>query len=365
MGQIRRRGGVYWIRYYDTNGQRHEESARTDKFEQARSLLRQREGDVEKGLPVSARIGRLCLADAAKQLVTDYRINGRHSLDDVERHVARLTGWFGSKRRLASITSADISAYVEQRQSQEAANATINRELAALRRMFRLAVGKFASRPEIKLLRENNTRQGFFEKDQIAAVLRHLSPPLQAVLTFAFYTGWRKTEILTLEWSRVDRQAGIVRLDPGQTKNGEAREFTFREVVDVQAMFDRQWAEHLRLKKAGRIVPLVFHRDGKPITSFRKALARACEAAGCPGRLLHDCRRSAVRNLVRAGVPDVVVQRLTGHRTRSVFDRYNITSEADRAEAGRRLQAFTGTISGTIEGSDEEAELLSPARRSL
>ena len=358
MGQIRKRGGVWWIRYYDGNGQRQEESARSDKYEKARSLLRQREGDVEKGLPVSAQIGRLRLADAAKDLVTDYRINGRRSVDDVERHVAKLTDWFGTRRRIASITSADTSVYAEYRQKQDAANATINRELAALRRMFRLAVraGKLATRPEITMLSENNTRQGFFEKEQIAAVLRHLSAPLQAVMTFAFYTGWRKTEILTLDWTRVDRQAGIVRLEPGTTKNGEARDFTYRDVADVKAVIDRQWAEHVRLRKADRIVPLVFHRDGKPITSFRKALAKACAAAGCPGRLLHDCRRSAVRNFVRAGVPDVVVQRLTGHRTRSVFDRYNITSEADRAEAARRLQAFTGTITGTIGDPDEDAE---------
>ena len=77
-------------------------------------------------------------------------------------------------------------------------------------------------------------------------------------------------------------------------------------------------------------------------------MATACEAAGCPGRIPHDFRRTAVRNLNRAGVPETVAMKITGHKTRSVFDRYDITSEEDLAEAARKLQALTGTISGTI-----------------
>lgn len=92
--------------------------------------------------------------------------------------------------------------------------------------------------------------------------------------------------------------------------------------------------------------------NGKPIKSFRMAFRTACREAGCPGRVLHDLRRTAVRNLVRAGIPERVAMQMTGHKTRSVFERYNIVSVGDLRDAARRLDSVTGTISGTIGQND-------------
>jgi integrase len=356
MGQLRKRGGVWWIRYY-RNGQRFEESARTEKYETARDLLKTREGDVAKGVPVSAKIGRLRVEEAAADVVTDYRINAKRSIAHVERHVAKLTTWFGG-RRMSDLSGADVRRYIEQRQKDGAANATINRELAVLRRAFTLAVdaGKLVAKPKITMLAEHNARQGFFERDQFAAVLQHLPPPLHAVATFAFWTGWRKSEILALDWPRVDRKAGIVRLDVGTTKNHDGREFMYRDVDDLRTMIERQWVAHQALAQTGVLCPLVFHRNGKRIKSLQKAWIAACRAAGCPGRVLHDCRRTTVRNLERAGVSRSVAMQLTGHKTESVYRRYAIVSSGDLADAARKLQAATGTISGTIGQFGETAE---------
>jgi integrase len=355
MGQLRKRGKVWWIRYY-RNGQRFEESARTSNRDVARDLMKVKEGDVARGVPMSAKIGRLRFEDATADLVTDYRINGKRSIAHVERHVAQLARWFGG-RRMSDLSGVDVRKYIEQRQAAGAANATINRELAALRRAFTLAVdaGKLVAKPKIQMLQENNARQGFFEREQFAAVLDHLPAPLHAIATFAYWTGWRRSEILGLDWQRVDRKAGIVRLDVGTTKNGDGREFTYRDVPDVRDMVERQWTEHERLRKADapRLVPLVFHRDGKPVRSFRKAWIAACKAAGCPGRLLHDCRRTTVRNLERAGVSRSVAMKLTGHKTEAVYRRYAIVSSGDLADAARKLQALTGTISGTNGQKDD------------
>ena len=201
--------------------------------------------------------------------------------------------------------------------------------------MFTIAVdaGKLISRPKIRLLQEHNARQGFFEAHQFAAVLRHLPAPLQAVATFAYFTGWRKSEILALDWRRVDRAAGIVRLDVGTTKNYDGREFAYRALADLDAVIERQWTAHQALAQTGTLCPLVFHRKGKRIVGMQKAWTSACVRAGCPGRLLHDCRRTTVRNLERAGASRSVAMRLTGHKTENVYRRYAIVSSGDLARA--------------------------------
>ena len=228
-------------------------------------------------------------------------------------------------KRLLGITTTEIRAYVATRQAIGAANATINRELAILKRMFTLAVqaGKLHAKPHIPMLREDNVRRGFFEAAQFDAVKAHLPEALRPVVTFAYVTGWRlKSEILPIQWRQVDWQGRVVRLDPGTTKNREGRSYPFTAALET--LLKDQHAEHERLKKAGRIVPLVFHRDGERIHDFRKAWETACEAAGCPGRIPHDFRRTAVRNLERAAVPRSAAMAMVGHKTEAIYRRYAI-----------------------------------------
>jgi integrase len=306
-------------------------------------------------VPVTPKIGRLTFDDAAKDLLTDYKVNGKRSLEHVTRRVDQhLKPTFGG-RRMAGITTTDVRAYIDKRQEEYAANASINRELAALKRMYSLAIqaGKLLHRPHIPMLREDNVRQGFFERPAFESMRAHLPADVQPIATFAYLTGWRvQSEVLPLTWGQVDRAAGIVRLEANTTKNGDGRVFDYSGLPDLVDLFTDLWAAHEAVAKTkNRICPWVFNRAGKQIKSFKRSWETACEAAGCPGRIPHDLRRTAVRNLVRAGVQERVAMKVTGHKTRSVFDRYDITSPGDLREAGAKLyeaRNATGTITGTV-----------------
>lgn len=378
MGELKRRGQIWWIRYYK-NGRRHEESSGSTKEGEAKSLLRLREGDIERGVAVTPKVGRIRFDEAVTDVLNDYRTNRKRSLDDVERRIEKHLKPFFGNRRMASITTSDIREYIASSQKENTvarkaytftardgtvhhvaeqrrtiagvSNGEINRELTALKRSFNLAIqaGKLLQKPHIPFLKEDNVRVGFFERDQFLAVLARLPEPVQPAATFAYITGWRiDSEVLSLEWRQVDFGASEVRLDPGKTKNGEGR--TFPMTRDLREVLEQQKAITENLQRQFKVVcPRVFHRSGRPIKSFRVAFRTACTGSGCPGRVLHDFRRTAVRNLVRAGIPERVAMQMTGHKTRSVFERYNIVSAGDLREAAKRLDAATVTISGTIE----------------
>ena len=338
MGEVRQRGQIWWVRYY-REGRRHEESSRSRKKGDAERLLRRREGDVARGIPVTAKIGQLRFEEAAADLLTDYRVNRRRSISDVERRIRlHLHPVFG-KQRLATLTTSHILRYVESRQTSNAANASVNRELAALKRMFSLAIaaGKLFHCPHIPMLNEHNVRTGFFERDQFEAVIRQVPDDVAMLLRFAYVTGWRiQSEVQTLQWRQVDFTAKEVKLDPGTTKNQQGRTFPITNALRKILRYQRTVAERLQ-RATGAICPWVFHRRGSPIKSFRGTWRAACLRAGCPGRIPHDLRRTAVRNLVRTGVSETVAMTMTGHRTRSVFDRYDIVSNRDLRNAAALL----------------------------
>jgi integrase len=339
---------TWWIKY-QVGGRPQCVSSNSEKKEDAKRLLKTREGDVVRGVPITAHVGRATFEDAAADLITDYKTNRRRSLRVVELRVRKhLTPVFGH-RRLHTITTADVRAFTARRHAAGASNATINRDLILLKRMCVLAMqaGTLTVRPYIPLLKERNIRQGFFEPAQVESVTQHLPSHMQGIARFAHVTGWRTpSEILPLEWRQVDMQAGEVRLDAGTTKNGEGRVFPFtaalRRVLDDQ----QRIAEQLT-RQRGLLPRYVFcfttgEKAGQRIaeSGFNHQWRKARAAAGCPGRIPHDFRRTAVRNLVRAGVPERVAMQLTGHKTRAVFERYNITSPHDLQEAAQRLDAY-------------------------
>jgi integrase len=299
-------------------------------------MLKTREGEIADGKRPGICFDRINFDDLLKDYVTDYKINGKRTLKKAERCVSFLLQEL-SGMMAPEITTDVIKKYIEKRLSSGLGNATVNREFAALKRAFNLAARctppKVSMVPYIPMLKENNIRKGFIEHKEYLALKNALPDYLKPILSFGYFTGWRKAEILNLKWSHVNLRDGIVRLEPGETKNSEGRTIYMEPAL---------WDMAKQLHKNRRMdCFFVFNRDGERIDDFRKAWGSACTSAGKPGLLFHDLRRSAIRNMVRAGVPERVAMMISGHKTRSVFDRYNIVSQDDLIEAAIKRQQFT------------------------
>ena len=250
------------------------------------------------------------LGDLSDAYLQDYQVRQFRSHSTARGRVAHLTAFFGRAARAATLTTYQIRQYQLTRRAAGAATGTINRETSALHRMCTLAVhwGWLDTVPGFPdRLRENPPRQGFFEHPEYLAVRAHLPAPWQDILDLAYYSGWRKQEILGLSWDEIDRAGGVIRLSPARSKTLVGRILPISPPI----------ADALNRRRARRdpTSPLVFHRDGIPVRRWRTAWRTACQAAGVPTRFLHDCRRTAARNLIRASVPERVAMLLTGHKS--------------------------------------------------
>ncbi len=333
------------------------ESGRSMNVGAGNRMLRRREGDASNIL--RPRTEQVCFEELAQDLVNEYQANQRKSFVWARRRIEQhLKPFFGGLRAV-DITTDHIYAYGVRRQEQGASNASINRELAALKRMFNLAARmtppKVARVPYIPMLKESNVRKGFFDHEEYLALRRELPNHVKPILTFGYFTGARVGEILALKWHQVDLKERTVNLEPGTTKNDQPRTIPLTDEL----------RDSLKMQKAIRDASypeceFVFFRSGKRIGGFYVAWKSACKRAGMTGKLFHDLRRTAVRNMVRAGVPERVAMAISGHKTRSVFDRYNIVAERDLHDAARRLEAHLTNLAGHNIGSIDAAKLVSP-----
>jgi integrase len=381
MGMIYKRGKVYWIKYY-RNGKPYRESTRSRKEADAKRLLKKREGEISQGKLPGIYFDRVTFEELAKDFLNDYKLNGK-DVTRAELNVRHLSNFFEGFK-VPQLTTPKIREYVERRlqekwtcercnrvfdtetqkclacqsekiRRKQTANGTINRELSALKRMLNMGARQTPPKvdrvPYIPMLKENNVRKGFFEHDDFLKVRDTLPSHLKTFVTFGYKTGWRISEIAKLNWSQVDLKTGTVRLEAGETKNDEARTIYLDD--ELRGLLIRQWNER---KAAKKVLPYVFvNEEGTDkINRFDKAWKSACKNAGIGVRIFHDLRRTAVRNMVRSGVPERVAMKVSGHKTRSVFDRYNIVNDTDLKLAAKRQEAYLeaqtngmGTISGT------------------
>jgi integrase len=355
-----------WTIKFSDHGKTVREASGKRDYAAAQQLLIKRLREVDTSTFVEPEVRRILVSELVEDFFRDYRVNLRKSLDDATaRWKLHLEPFFGAMRA-ADVTSSVINKYVDRRLDEGAANATVNRELAVLKKMFRLAYykacpAKVTRVPGFPRLKESKPRSGFLENEQYDRLTAAVTELWQRALIEVAHTyGWRKQELLDLRARQVDLLARTIRLDPGETKNGEGREVTMTDMVHALL------TECVRGKSGGD--DFVFTRsNGRPVRDFRKSWAdlcikaglglmrcrkcekpvtgEKCETCGASGRglkysglILHDTRRSAARNLRRAGVGEETIMRIGGWLTPSVFKRYSIVSQTDVTEALQKLE---------------------------
>jgi integrase len=336
----RAESNVWWIDY-SANGKRFQEPSgikskpgTTKGKRDALDVLAERMGDRKEGKLI-ARPDKLTLAECKAQHEIDYDLNGRRSKLRMLQCWKHIEHFFGLETKAVDVTTQRLSDYAVKRLGEGAARQTVNNELSAARRGFNLAreAGLLVVVPRFKLLDTQNARTGFFEPAEFALVLLELPEVVANLHRFVDATGWRIMEGAELQWSFVDMEGGIIRLEQARSKSGVSRLFPFGADADLKTLLDKLWTQ--------RDGPFVFHRDGQPLTydAVHYAWKQARKRARLEGKQSHDLRRTFCRNSRRAGLSEGEIMRLTGHKTRSVFDRYNIISEQDLAEAVARRSA--------------------------
>ncbi len=346
------KSAVWWLDY-SLGGKRHRESSGTTVKADALDILRTRVGDRKSG-KVIGRPERVFLAEYTKGEdgketlsgglrwlhETQMRLDGKRSLDRQQQCWNQIEKFFPAPTPVTVVSEVRLDEYATKRLAEGAARATVNNELSALRRGFSLAIAKkvLATGPTFELPNPHNEREGFFEQGNLAAVLLELPAYCRVVIQFLEATGWRVNEALQLTWDRIDWERKGIRLSAKKAKGKAPRLFPFGLAPDLKAILEAAWK--------ARDGAFVFQGPyaGKPLgyTTLLHHWQRATKRAGCPDRLMHDLRRTAVQAFIDAGVDEQTIMELCGMATRSIFQRYMIVRQdrLDRAVAAR----FNGRV---------------------
>jgi integrase len=341
-GRIFRRGDTLWIAFY-RDGKEHRETTHSSDETVAQDLLDKRLREVANDADGIATFTepqsrRLKISDLVASLRENYKLEVRLTASTATE-LKHVEDSFGDIRAL-KLTAKDIADHKRERLDDGYAEASINRTLTFLARCYALAIENevlnAADKPPIKLfpVGNRNARKGFFSRSDFDKVLANLPEDLRDFALFGFVCGWRKGEISGLKWNAI--HDGRITLAAEDSKNGETRTLVISG--ELTQIIERRKAA--RITSDGMLSNLVFHRQGRIVYEFRKSWARACGKAGFAGMIFHDLRRSAVRNLIRSGVPQNVAMRVSGHKSISMFRRYDVCSEDDLAAAMQSVEKY-------------------------
>ena len=358
QGRIYSREGsrYWWVAYYHNGKQKREPAlyctgkkngqkieATEENREAAEKFLKHRLNEItaEKyGGPafVGPQQRRITVSQLLDALEADCKLRGVDS-PQWKSQLKQVRAHFGDWRAI-DLTTEQVDHYIQGKLEEGVRPATVNRNTQLLAQAYKLAIERkhLATAPIVRHLSEaGNARKGFFSEVEFRTVASNLPSDLADFALFGYLTGWRKGEIRSLRWQDVEDD--VVRLRAENSKNGEARCVTLSGEL-VELIERRKKARQVKTKTVAFLADLVFHHKGEPILDFRKAWETATRLGGVPGKLFHDLRRTAVRNMIRAGVPERVAMQISGHKTRSMLDRYNIVSEKDLREALEKTQTY-------------------------
>jgi integrase len=351
-GIFRVKDSRFWWISYQMSGKTVRESSGELTKTRASEKLNRRLLAIGNGNFLGPRIEKITVGELYDDLLQDYRTHGQFVLWPERCWNVHLKDHFGSMKA-AQVGTSQIAGYVEKRQREAAAKSTINRELALLRRAFSLGfdaepqkVSRVPKFHRFIVSEKGNERRGFVEEPEYRKLVDATAGQLwlRGLLALGYNFGFRKAELLEMRCEQVDLLSNTIRLYSGETKNGEGRTVVLTEEC-------RQLVTELRRGK--QPADYLFTReDGQPVRDFRGAWDALLRVAKLPGLLFHDLRRSAVRNMIRRGVPQKTARQISGHKTESVFSRYNIVSEDDIADAARKIEEGAKTaLKGSIHSS--------------
>lgn len=325
------RGAQYWIRFR-YRGKEHREPAGT--LAEARLRLARRRVDIgdHRFRPEADALSLATLLEAyqAHLVVKGSKATSRQTIASVARTLLRQ---LGAEAKAITIRPMVVDRYITDRLAAGLARGSVNTEINVLRAALRWAVEteQLPHVPRLSGPGGMTVRQGYVEPTDFIKIVTLLSPADADLAQFLYLTGRRYTEGAELTWPQI-REDEVAW---GILKNADGLTLPLFRALDVV----------LARRRAARRVGVlwVFHHEGRSLeATFRRHFERAATAAGFPDLVPHDMRRSALRNLRRAGVMEEVAMTISGHRDRDVFARYNITSTGDQRDAFGKLEAYLG-----------------------
>jgi integrase len=343
-GSIYQRGNIWWVKVY-VNGKAHRESSKSEKYEDAKRLRDKLLGQKHRGEISGGRPERVTV----DELLTDLEEYGKSNIRASTQYIwhliieKNLRPFFGTMKA-CKVTTDTLLEYRRKRLVEGRSDATANRELSILRTAYhngrKRTPPKVLMVPHFPMTAETNVRTGFLTDEQYSALLAELPAELKPLFTVGYATGIRLGELKAVRWEQVDLTEGFITLETGETKNGDGR---------IVPILNGHMADLLTAAKAERDAnypesPWVFSRGGEQIKDFRWAWQKACERAKVPELKFHDLRRTAVRNMRRAGVPQVVRMKISGHKTDSMERRYSIVDADDINIAKSLMEARNRTV---------------------